>query len=131
MKRWLVIVLTALAIGACAYKAQPVYDVDKALPPAAQNLPLDRVESLIMAGGAAYQWEFRRAEAGHLVATQRAPKFEAVVDIYFDQQRYRIVKQSAVGLRDTGTTIHSHYNTWIRNLEKGIDVQLAAGGARA
>jgi len=125
MKRLLIILLSAITISACAYKAQPIYNVDKALPDKAQSMSMDRIESAIIQGGAAYQWEFQKVGEGHLIATQRAPKFQATVDVFFDRQRYKIVHNSTVGLRDTGETIHSHYNVWIRNLEKGIDTRLS------
>jgi opacity protein-like surface antigen len=126
MKRLVMMVLVALAIGSCAYRAQPVYNVDNPLPPSAQSLSLAQIESRIIEGGAFYQWQMRRADDGHLVAVHTQPKFSATVDIYFDRQGYKIIKQSTVGFRDTGTTIHDHYNAWIRNLEKGIDARLAA-----
>jgi hypothetical protein len=125
MKRLVMMVLVALAIGSCAHRAQPVYNVDKPLPPSAQSLSSAQIETLIIEGGTYNKWEFRRVGEGHLVAVQTQAKFAATVDIYFDRQGYKIIKQSAVNLRDTGTTIHSHYNFWIQNLEKGIDARLA------
>src|SRR6478736_2103959 len=124
MKRIVSVVFAVLVLGACAYKSQPVYDVDK--PIAAQSLSLDRIESLIMEAGSTLNWQFQRAGAGHLKATQQQPKFAATVDIYFDQQHYKIVKNTTTGLNDKGSTIHSHYNTWIRNLETSIDSKLAS-----
>jgi hypothetical protein len=126
MKRLVMMVLVALAIGSCGHREQPVYDVDNPLPLSAQSLSSAQIESRIIEGGAFNQWQFRRVGEGHLVAVHTQPKFSATVDVYFDRQRYKIVKQSTVGFRDTGTTIHEHYNVWIRNLEKGIDIRLAA-----
>jgi hypothetical protein len=126
MKRLVMMVLVALAIGSCAYRAQPVYNVDKPLPASAQSLSSAQIESRIIERGAFNQWEFRRAGDGHLVGVHTQPKLSATVDVYFDRQGYKIIKQSTVGFRDTGTTIHDHYNAWIRNLEKGIDIRLAA-----
>jgi len=131
MKRLMTILVAVVALGACAYKHEPIYNVDKPLPPTAQNLPLNRIESLIIEGGTVHQWQFQRSGEGHLVATQRQPKFSAVVDIYFNQQGYRIVKNATTGLRDTGTTIHSHYNVWIHNLEQGIDSRLSQASLRS
>lgn len=125
MKRLVMIVLVGLLIGSCAYREQPVYNVDKPLPPSAQNLSSAEVEKRIIEGGAIYKWEFRRVGDGHLVAVHTQPKYSATVDVYFDRQGYKIIKQSTVGFRDTGTTIHNHYNGWIQNLEKAIDARLA------
>jgi hypothetical protein len=128
MKPILLVVFAVLVLGACAYKSQPVYDVDKPFP--AQSLSLDRIESLIMEAGSTLNWRFERAGAGHLKATQQQPKFAALVDIYFDQQHYKIVKNTTTGLNDRGSTIHTHYNTWIRNLENAIDGKLASASTR-
>jgi hypothetical protein len=126
LKRVITLMLVVAALGACAYKAEPIYNVDhKPLPSGAQSLPPERIEALIIEGGHVYSWQFERRGAGHLVAAQRQPKYSAVVDIYFDQKTYSIIHQSSEGLLDTGTTIHGHYNLWIRNLEKGIDTRLA------
>jgi len=125
MKRFIVLLVAAMLVSSCAYRHQPVYDVNKPLPQAAQSLPLNEIERLIVAGGTFYQCQFQRAGDGHLVATQSQPKYSAIVDIYFTNLNYKITKQSTVGLADQGATIHSHYNVWIRNLEKSIDAQLA------
>src|SRR5689334_1571257 len=124
MKRIFLFAFAALVLGACAYKSQPVYDVNKPLP--AQSLSLDRIESLIVEAGTPLNWKFQRAGAGHLIATQQQPKFAATVDIYFDEKNYKIVKNTTTGLNDRGSTIHSHYNTWIHNLENSIDGKLAS-----
>jgi hypothetical protein len=130
VKHLIIVLLAVLLVGACAYKHQPIHDVDKPVPINVQSLPLDRIESLIVEGGTFYKWQFQRLGEGHLVATQKAPKFSATVDIYFSQQRYRIVKNATTGLRDTGSTIHSHYNVWIRNLEQAIDARLSQASLR-
>jgi uncharacterized lipoprotein YajG len=126
MKRLVMVVLAVLMIASCARRAQPIYNVDKAFPPSAQSLSSAQIEGAIIDAGTIYQWQVRRDGEGHLVAVQSQPKLAATIDIYFDRQGYRIVKQSTTGLRDTGTTIHDHYNFWIRNLEKAIDTKVAA-----
>jgi len=125
MNRILPVAFVLLALVACAYKHQPVYGVDKPLPVSAQTLGLNRIESMIIDAGTALAWRFQRAGEGHLIATQQQPKFSAVVDIYFNQQTYKIVKNSTTGLNDQGATIHAHYNIWIQNLERNIDARLA------
>jgi len=128
VKRIFLVASAALVLAACAHKSQPVYEVNKPLP--AQSLSLDRIEALIIEAGTPLKWQFQRDGAGHLKATQQQPKFAATVDIYFDQQNYKIVKNNAIGLNDRGTTIHSHYNTWIKNLEQSIDSKLASASTR-
>jgi len=123
MKRFLIVVLAALTISAC--KGHLVHNPKNAIPAGAQGLPLERIESAIIDAGAARGWRIERAVDGHLVATQRHPKFEATVDIRFDQQSYEIRYKSSVGLSETDGTIHSRYNNWVRHLEQGIDQRLS------
>jgi hypothetical protein len=122
MKRFLALCLIVF-LTACAQK--PIYNVDNPMPQAAQALPLDRVEKLIVEAGQARGWKFERIDAGHLVANQTQAKYSAIVDIYFDRKSWRIVYQSSVGMKADNGVIHEHYNFWIRNLEHEIDVRLA------
>jgi hypothetical protein len=123
MKRWVFVVLAALAITACA--SEPVYNPKRPIPVSAQGLGLDRIERAIIEGGQAKGWVFERIATGHLAATQRQPKYEAVVDIRFDPQAYEIVYRSSRGFREEPGTIHAHYNFWIRNLQNDIDARLS------
>lgn len=123
MKKFAV-VLCAIVLGACAYKHQPIYNVEDPMPPNVAKLSSEQIEALIVEGGQTHDWKFQHVGTGHLIATQSKEKFQAVVDIYFDQKSWRIAYQSSVGMRAEDGTIHSHYNTWIHNLEHDIDVRL-------
>ena len=121
------IALALLLLGACAHKHQPIYNVDRPMPISAQNLPTAKIESLIVANGQIHGWKFQHVNDGQLVATYMNEKFTAVVDIYFDHQHWRIQHQASSGFRDDGVTVHSHYNNWIKNLERDIDIGLTNG----
>ena len=130
MKRLFVLAVCALVLAACANK--PIYQVENhPVPLAAQKLPLDRIESLIVQAGGTRNWKFERATPGHLIATQAQPKYSATVDIYFDQRAYRIVKNATTGMKEKDGMINQHYNLWIRNLEQDIDTHLANAGLTA
>ncbi|MDR3439075.1 hypothetical protein [Telmatospirillum sp.] len=122
MKRLLVLCL-AVFLAACGQK--PIYNVDRPMPQAAQSLPLDGIERLIVEAGQTRGWKFDRIDAGHLTATQSQAKYSAIVDIYFDQKSWRIDYRSSVGLKADNGEIHDHYNFWIRNLEHDIDSRLS------
>ena len=128
MIRFLHILLAAFWLTGCAYKAQPVLNPEISVPSSAGALSLQQLEQRIIEAGRIRNWQFSRAEPGHLIARQIQPKHSATVDIYFDQQRVRIAKKETSGLRDTGGTIHSHYNVWIRNLEQDIQASLGRSG---
>lgn len=123
MKR-IAIVCLALLLGACAYKHEPVYNVNDPMPASAQSLSLDKIETVIVEAGQTRGWKFQHVGTGHLVATQTTEKLAATVDIYFDKQTWRIAYQNSVGMNAANGTIHSHYNSWIHNLEQDISTRL-------
>jgi hypothetical protein len=122
MKRFLFVVIAAIAIAAC--QSEPIYNPKRSIPLSAQNLGMDRIERAIIEGGQQRGWVFERAAPGHLVASQSQMKYDAVVDIRFDTQTYEIMYRSSRGMREQPGTIHAHYNFWIRNLQSDIDGRL-------
>ena len=117
-------VLFVIILGACAYKHEPIYNVEKPMPAGIARLPMDRIETIVVEAGQVHNWKLERVEIGHLFATQSDQKHSAGVDIYFNQNGWRIVHRSSSGMNEQGGAIHSHYNLWIRNLEKDIDTRL-------
>jgi len=124
MKRFIFVVLAALTIVAC--KGHMVHNPKNTIPMSAQGLPLEQIEGAIVDAAQVRGWRMERGGSGHLVATQRQPKYEATVDIRFDQQSYEIRYRSSIGLSEQGGVIHSRYNHWIQLLERDIDSRLAA-----
>ncbi|HWA44261.1 MAG TPA: hypothetical protein VHA10_13700 [Hypericibacter adhaerens] len=125
MKRILALLVTVLALAGCMPN-QPLYNVDDhPIPVAARQLPVDRIGALIVEAGQKRNWTFEQAGTGHLVATQTQPKYTAVVDIFFDQQGYKIVKKSTTGFSDQNGWISRRYNNWIHYLEGDIEERLS------
>jgi hypothetical protein len=122
MRKFVIIALAAIALAAC--QTQPIYQPDHAVPPQAQQLPLDRIESLIVEAGQTRHWTFSHVGPGHLLATQQDAKYSANVDIFFSRDSYRLVYNSSTGLDEKDGAIHKHYNMWIRYLESDINVRL-------
>lgn len=123
MKKLAIIVLTMLLTASCT---QPINNVEnRPIPLTAQQLPLERIEALIIAAGQNRAWQFKREAPGYLVASQTLPKYAATVDIRFSQQAYSIMLRSSVGLRQKDGTIHKRYNYWIQLLQGDIDASLA------
>ena len=48
----------------------------------------------------------------------------AIVDITYDTRTYSIKYKDSTNLGYDGRNIHSNYNGWIENLDKGIQTQL-------
>lgn len=124
LKKAGILVAILIALSACGMK--PIYNTgEKVIPLSAQQLPLERIENLIILAGQSRGWKFTREGAGHLSAAQEQPKYSAVVDIRFDQKSYRITYRRSVGFSEKSGMIHEHYNFWIRNLESDINARLA------
>lgn len=124
MKKLIAFGLLAGLLVGCANK--PIYNVqDHPIPVAAQQLPLDRIEAVIVKAGQSRHWKFEHAGEGHLIATQVEPKHSATVDIYFNQRNFRIIHQATTGLKEKDGTVHRTYNRWIHNLETDIETYLA------
>jgi hypothetical protein len=124
--RKIAVLVLVLMVTACAYKHQPVYNVDNPMPRWMQDVSSSKVEDLIVAAGAPRDWKFTHVADGHLVATQTHEKYSATVDIFFDRAHWRIVYQDSAGLLYTGSEIHSHYNSWIHLLEHDIEQKFGA-----
>lgn len=124
MKKLAIIVLTMLLTASCG--TRPINNVENhPVPLTAQQLPLERIEALIIAAGQNRAWQFQRQAPGYLTATQTQPKYSATVDIRFSQQAYSIMLRSSTGLREKDGSIHRRYNSWIRSLQRDIDASLA------
>ena len=114
-----------LVLAGCAYKHQPIYNPADAMPYNAQSASAERIQVAITEAGRILHWQVDPAGPGHMVATQAQEKFSATVDIFFDQKSWRIAYKDSSGLLAEGDKIHSHYNVWVRNLEREIDSRLA------
>lgn len=123
MKKIVLVALTLLLTAGCVTK--PIQNVEnRPIPLTAQQLSLDRIETLIIAVGQQRGWQFKREAPGHLSASQIHPKFAATVDIRFDQRVYTIMHRSSSGLKEKDGTIHTRYNNWILLLQRDIDARL-------
>jgi len=87
-----------------------------------------QVRSAIMAAGAALGWQMADAGPGKLVGTLNLRTHQAVVDIPYSSKSYSIVYRSSQNLNEANGTIHTNYNGWVQNLDRGIRANLAAAG---
>jgi len=115
----------ALLLGGCL-RYEPIDNVDRPMPPNAEHMSQDRIRDLIVNSGRQLEWVMTPVGPGHLEATHDAGKISATVDIYYTPARLQILLKSSRNLFQTATTVHGHYNLWIRNLEKQIIDDVAA-----
>lgn len=122
-----VLAVLALSIAVAGCKTAPILNVDnQALPiPAGKTLTLEQVRSAIIRGGGALGWQMKDEGPSKLVGTLVLRSHTAVVDIPYSTTSYSIKYRSSINLNESGGQIHSNYNGWVQNLQKGINSQLS------
>jgi len=118
-----------VTIAGCA-RTGPIYNVNEAPVATASGKAMTaaQVRSAIMAAGAALGWQMADAGPGKLVGTLNLRTHQAVVDIPYSSKSYSIVYRSSQNLNEANGTIHTNYNGWVQNLDRGIRANLAAAG---
>ncbi len=114
-----------LSLSGC--RTSKIYNVHDASFASIQqsNLTLQDVKSAIIRAGVALGWKMVPKEEGHIIGTLALRSHLAVVDINYTKESYSIIYKDSTNLNYNGTHIHSNYNGWIQNLEKGINAQIA------
>lgn len=104
----------------------PVRDVQSAPIPASPVATMENIEKAILRAGLTLGWQMVPKGPGQIEGVLLLRKHRAVVDITYDTKVFSIAYKDSVNLdyRDSDKTIHSNYNGWIQNLEKGIRAQV-------
>lgn len=105
----------------------PIYNVSNMpITTTDKKATLDDVEKAIIRAGGALGWSIKKSKEGQLVGTLALRSHKATVKITCTQDEYSIVYIDSVNLdyNPSTNTIHSNYNGWIQNLNKGIQTQL-------
>ena len=118
--------ITTLILIGCA-RTSPIQDINNAPVTVAtgKNYTLTDVKNAIMRAGAALGWQMQDVAPGHLVGTLNVRTHMAQVDIKYNTKTYSITYKDSSNLNYDGTKIHSNYNGWIQNLDRGIKTQLS------
>ena len=113
--------LTALVAGC---RTAPVVNVVDA--PITANKPpsMKDVQDAITRAGVALGWKIEPVKPGLMQGTLNLRTHTAVVEIPYSSTAFSIKYKDSVNLNYTGDSIHSNYNGWIQNLDKGIRTQL-------
>lgn len=128
----IVFLLAALVIAGC--RAAPIYnaeDVAFASPPAAtpRTFTLDDYKNAIIRAGAKRGWTFEEVEPGHLIGNVAVRnKHFATVDVIYDTNDFSILYKDSRNLNYNASRkeIHPNYNSWVSNLQKDIQAEIAA-----
>ena len=105
----------------------PIRNVQSAPIPPNSAATMENIEKAIMRAGLTLGWQIAPKGPGQIEGILNLRKHQAVVDITYDTNFFNITYRSSVNLdyRENDRTIHSNYNGWIQNLEKGIRAQVA------
>lgn len=142
--KYLIAVLLSLVIATMTgCRTSPVYNVqDHTITTNIENHTEEDVKKAIIRAGAGLGWNMNADKPGHILGTLHLRKHVAVVDITYDLNKYSITYKDSTNLDyepagkqaadADGTTyvnetevIHSNYNGWIQNLDRGIQAQLS------
>jgi hypothetical protein len=114
------VLLTAFGAGA------PIYNVKDSPIPANQAATMENIQKAIVRAGLTLGWQVVAREPGKLEAILVLRKHRAVVDITYDTKTFSITYKDSTNIDydAQNKTVHSNYNGWIQNLEKGIRIQV-------
>jgi len=121
----LAVVVLAAAVAGC--RTAPILNVENqaVAVPAGKTVTDEQVRSAIIRAGAGLGWQMKDEGPNKLVGTLVLRTHTAVVDIPYSTTNYSIKYRSSINLEESGGQIHSNYNGWIQNLQKGINTQLS------
>ena len=109
-----------------ADRIEPIYQViDHPVPPLAQKVSVDEIGHAIIEAGLMRRWRFEPHGPGQMDATYDNGKYAATVRVTYNQKAYSITLVNT-NLPQEGNQIHRTYNLWVHNLEKDIEIRLAA-----
>ena len=104
----------------------PVQNIMQAPIPPGPAVNVDNVQKAIVRAGVTLGWQMTPRAPGHIEGVLNIRKHQAVVDITFDDKQYTVMYRTSTNLDydEKNRTIHSNYNGWIKNLQKGILAQV-------
>ncbi len=115
--------LATLFIVGCPHQAS-VYNVHDASVVVGSGHDLEDVRKAIIRAGSALGWNMKPVEPGKILATLHLRSHMAQVDIPYSKNSYSILYKNSDNLNYKEGKIHSNYNGWIQNLDRGIKTQL-------
>ena len=104
----------------------PIYNVQSAPIPPNPAATMENIEKAVIRAGLTLGWQIAPKGPGKAEGVLVLRTHRAVVDITYDTKSFNISYKDSVNLdyRENDKTIHSNYNGWIKNLEKGIIAQV-------
>lgn len=120
--QWFAAIAVAGALAGCARTA-PVEQIQTAVSAGHTE---DQVKQAILRAGVQRQWIMSQTAPGAIAARQQARDHVVEVRINYSASGYSIHYVSSSNMMASGGKIHKNYNRWVHNLDKDIQVNLAA-----
>jgi hypothetical protein len=117
-----------IVMAGCATPARVMNVTDRQVSADKKPTTADDVRGAIRRAGAALGWRMKDEGPGRMTGTLLLRQHVATVGIDYDATKYSIQYQDSTNLRYDAAkgTIHRNYNSWIQNLDKGIQRELFA-----
>ena len=104
----------------------PIYSVQSSPIPPSPAATMENIQKAVMRAGLTLGWQIAPKEPGRLEGVLVLRTHRVVVDIAHDTKTFSITYKDSTNMsyRESDKTIHSNYNGWVQNLEKGIRAQV-------
>lgn len=120
--QWFAAIAVAGALAGCARTA-PVEQIRTTVSAGHTEA---QVKQAILRAGVQRQWIMSQTAPGAIAARQQAHDHVVEVRINYSASGYSIHYVSSSNMLASGGKIHKNYNRWVHNLDKDIQVNLAA-----
>ncbi|MFP8564150.1 hypothetical protein [Klebsiella sp. 1SOBk5mer] len=122
---WMIVATVVGALAGCARTA-PIEQVNAIVSAGHTEA---QVKDAIIKAGAQRQWIMSDAGPGVIKGKLQNRDHVADIKINYSATSYSIVYVSSINLMASNGKIHRNYNRWVHNLDKDIQVTLAANTA--
>ncbi len=119
------VIFVLLVLASC--RISPIYNVESAVITPPEGATMEDVDKAIVQAGAQLGWQVTKTAPGQLVGRLPIRSHLAVVDITHTMKEVSITYKDSTNLRYDPETneIHTNYNSWIRNLQNAIFIQVS------
>lgn len=124
--RGLAAAFVLLLVASC--RTAPLYNVENAVITPPENASVEDIDKAIVRAGAQLGWQISKTAPGKLIGRLPIRSHLAIVDISHDRDQVSITYKDSTNLNydaDSGI-IHPNYNSWVKNLQKAIFIQVSA-----
>lgn len=128
IKLFIVAAIGLVVLTGC--RTSTVYNVQKSEIISDENLSNAQVYKAIYAAGATLGWKVTKIKPGLAQAQLNLRDHMALVAIEYNDKDFSInyVDSANIKYNKEKNMIHSNYNVWVQNLQKGINTQITLLG---